>query len=238
MKGYREIERRLESLKRSTNLTIGLKNETWEFEGLNSPYISHQSVTLKEGHGVDNLITFNNGVLFMHYSQTTLEGDLISREIPAFHIWPLFRFPATAPIWVNGIVVISYPDTFSGYTENGTAKFDYPAKVWAKKTNGEIVWFTETPFSRFLQDEETKKVLIGCKELLLNTKKRQFCINNILHEFDEEVCYPYNIVENNMGKIIEALTPYGVKVTCTGECKGQDCVDCPKRGFYTITEDE
>jgi len=130
MHAYKEIERRLRSFNDRSNLMIQFKNELFNFTKLNSPYISHQKCEIVGGHKFDRVIIFGSvkeereGVLFIHAEKEAISGDVISRQIPA-HLLPGLIFPASYPAWAkNGQVWVSYPDTFSGYDDDGKPSFE------------------------------------------------------------------------------------------------------------------
>ena len=132
MKRYKEIQRRLDSLKASTNLDVVFKNEGWMFRGLNSPYTSHQEVTLTSGHGIERTIVLSSKTHLIVSTNELLVKGCVKAQLPSSIFHELFIFPATAPRWLeNRIVNVYYVDEFRGYDENG-------APVFEKKADGFI----------------------------------------------------------------------------------------------------
>jgi len=128
MKGYKEIERRIKSFSQRTNLVVSFANERFEFSHRNSPYVSHQNLSVSSGgHHIPGLIVFGDplqngtGILLIHNIENLVGGDVITRTIPA-HLLPALEWPAIYPKWVYGLVYTSYPDTFSGYDEGEDGK--------------------------------------------------------------------------------------------------------------------
>jgi len=128
MKRYKEIQRRLDSLKASTCRQILFKNEGWVFRGLNSPYTSHQEVTLTSGHGIERTIVLSSNTTHLIITENELlVRGCVKAQLPSFHFTDneLFIFPATAPRWLETrLVNVYYVDEFRGYDENGAPIFD------------------------------------------------------------------------------------------------------------------
>ncbi len=129
MKRYKEIQRRLDSLKASTCRQILFKNEGWVFRGLNSPYTSHQEVTLTSGHGIERTIVLSSNTTHLIITENELlVRGCVKAQLPSFHFLEneLFIFPATAPRWLETrLVNVYYVDEFRGYKEeNGAPVFD------------------------------------------------------------------------------------------------------------------
>jgi hypothetical protein len=127
---YRQIENALTSLSDSTHCEIQLKNETFSFDGLNSDLISHQSCTVTHGHGVSNLVIFNNTnyvlIVAGYYVgdkgiSPTLDCGLW-RKLPSHLIRGLFKFPATVPEWLSGdnVIEVLVPNRMMRFDDEGT----------------------------------------------------------------------------------------------------------------------
>jgi len=89
-------------------------------------------LSITHGHGISQLIVFGDpsrdrtGILLVHGDENVVSGDIITRQLPA-HLLPKLEWPAVYPSWVYGLVNVSYPDTFSGYDEEGRPLFKkYP----------------------------------------------------------------------------------------------------------------
>jgi len=136
MKVYKEIQRRLERIKASGKRLLLFKNEGWVFRGLNSPYTSHQEVTLTSGHGIERTIVLSSKThLIISGNNELLVRGCVKAQLPSFHFLNnhnnnnLFIFPATAPRWLETtrLVNVYYVDEFRGYDENGAPVFDRSA---------------------------------------------------------------------------------------------------------------
>ena len=142
LKAYKRIESILESLTSRTNLKVSLKNETWELKGLNSPYLSHQTVALTDGHGIDRLVVFGENELFVFTVDcVVIVDDMLVRDLPAFHFDRLFKFPVSRPNWFRGNVKVAFPDRFNGYDRDGSPVFNKNVYVAAKDRRGAVVEF-------------------------------------------------------------------------------------------------
>ena len=113
---YKKIERTIDSLSQSTDLTVSLQGETVVFSGLNSPYVSHQGLAVTTGHGVPRLVTFGNGRHWLgivpSHDNKKVGGDCAIVPVPSFYFKPLFQFPALMPDCMTGIVNVIIPDGF------------------------------------------------------------------------------------------------------------------------------
>ena len=133
MNNYKKVEKQLLSLENSTNLTIELKGETFEFTNRNSPYITRQGCNVAAGHDIPKVVIFRNESVTVVISTA---GHLIGENVsPAFkmpgHMFKkLFQFPARPPLWLDGLVNCYVIDDFIGYDDNGNPEF----AVWEQSS--------------------------------------------------------------------------------------------------------
>ena len=127
---FKEIQRRLDSLKASTNLDVVFKSVGWAFRGLNSPYTSHQEVDLLDGHGIERTIVLSSNTthLIISGNNELLVRGCVKAQLPSHLLlqYHLFIFPATAPLWLetSRLVNVIYVDEFRGYSADGAPVFD------------------------------------------------------------------------------------------------------------------
>ena len=166
---YRKIKEALDSLLSSTDLSVELKDEKVTFEGLNSPYITHQTCNMELGHQVRHLAIFRNRFHILAVTSEpslslTFKGDCKQAAVPAYHFYPLFKFPVTRPDWFTGLVQVSYLDRFLRFDDrDGTPVF---------RARELCHWFVEVeklPWKVDIVSPVTPidKAKIGCKEIHL-----------------------------------------------------------------------
>lgn len=143
---YSKLEGALRSLSESTYRKISLRGETVEFDGLNSPYVSHRSVKVDLGHGAPRLVIISNRsyavAIVPRYEDIKFDGPHLRDAVPAFHFKSLFQFPAQAPAWITGLVDAVMLDPFDGFNDDGTPKWAKFAelKVSANDPDNGVEW--------------------------------------------------------------------------------------------------
>ncbi len=122
------------SLSECTELEIALKNESYEFNGLNSEYLTHQTCHFLPGHGRKYLIICRNRKISMAISAVHVFKNKINTtlvEVPAVFIFSLVKrlkdLGVILPEWFTDSTAryqcLAIADNFSGYDENGKAKY-------------------------------------------------------------------------------------------------------------------
>ena len=150
---YNRIEAALTSLSDATDRSISLRNDTFQFSGLNSELISHQTCRHAPGHRVPQTVIFSNNrytMIVAAYSsfakfspampeyQSPYRGAW--REIPAHLIRHLFKFPAVTPEWVaknDWTLFAMVPDFFLKFDDEGTPIFRPDCKITANVPDGQ-----------------------------------------------------------------------------------------------------
>lgn len=123
---YSRVKGVLDSLSQSTSRKIALRDETVEFNHLNSPYKSHRTVTVGYGHGIPGMVAISNerfALAAISEGDLSFTGNYMEGALPAFHLRRLFQFPAEAPKWLGGPVQVGIIDTFSHFDEKGRPIF-------------------------------------------------------------------------------------------------------------------
>ena len=147
---YSQIASKLESLGNSTNVTVVLKNEAYEFTGLNSSHKSHQDCLLtEEGHSLSETLWFTQKDMVVYSGKDTYHGDPIAHpskwdivKVPGYMIRDIclrLPFPFRTPKWVmeGKTLKVAMAHTFLGYDESGDPEFlDMHTKLTA--IDGEV----------------------------------------------------------------------------------------------------
>jgi hypothetical protein len=158
---YNRIENALTSLADATDRSISLRDDTFEFSGLNSEYVSHQGCSHAPGHHVPQCVVFNNSrytlivaasssyakfspplpeYIYNSATQTERITPTPWRQIPVHLVRPLFKFPATAPAWIEkeGYTIYAMvPDFFLKFDDDGTPIFRPDCKITATISDGQ-----------------------------------------------------------------------------------------------------
>ena len=244
---YKRIQNALDSLLNSTDLTVELKNEKATFGGLNSPSISHQTCQMGLGHQVRHLVVFRNrhhilAVTSEPSLSLTFKGDCKQAAVPAYHFFPLFRFPISRPDWFTGLVQVSYLDGFLHFDEDGTPVFrPYELCYWfVEVEEGPETWKLDivTPVQPI---DEAK---IGCKEIHLLPGKKVAVGDRVFAPGVPFRWYPIREIKQYLADIQGVLSPWGLIIDehCPQE-KGQcpypdsdDCGDCEHNGYWMLFE--
>ena len=137
---YKKVEATLNSLKNSTYLSVELRGEKVTCDGLNSPYVSHKTVSVEYGHCIDKLVIFRNGQSFLAVSgdgsHEFSSDDSMIGLVPAHHLRDLFQFPASMPDWMNGLIKVIIPDDFDKFDESGNPVYKNSGRIRIKHLYG------------------------------------------------------------------------------------------------------
>ncbi len=123
MSHWNEIQRRIQSLSMSTDFTVLYRDFGLVARGLNSMYVSHQSLDLIEGHGVDDVMVFVNKNVYIvvapfAYIYGALDDGFVVEKIPSVFLRGLYRLQGQIPI-KHKEVVLFFEDLFTGYDADG-----------------------------------------------------------------------------------------------------------------------
>lgn len=218
MKIYRKIGNAIESLKSATNLKISLRGERFIFSGLNSPYVSHQRCEIGSGHYQQELVVLSNNKCLVAvtplYNRDHFQGDVAVRTLPAHLVKDLFTFPATAPVWLKGLVVVAVKDGFNGYDEAGRPTF---RKNISGKF-GDMVLFLEDDqeddmvhiLGEWSYSQEKKTLFHGGEEV----KVGQTLPEKMVADYDAAT----DDLESRLADIGLVVQCPGPEADCTGEC--------------------
>jgi len=132
MKNLKRVSRFLQSFAMSTAKKIVFEHEGYRFDGVNSPYTSHQTCVMDSGHGVRNTV-----ILYTKWECAVISLDIRDEKhfvIPAS--WgiqaitqgiPEGVFPFGIPQWIQKpgtILCCVMADRFRGYDPEGKPQFD------------------------------------------------------------------------------------------------------------------
>lgn len=222
MKIYKRIENELASLKDATNLTIKEYGYVVAFNGLNSPFVSHQTCAVAGGHGVDELVVFENrrgawlSVVPCHL-EGEFKGNVSVRRLPAEYFQNgFFRFPAIMPGWLKKsfIVSVAIKDGFNGYDEKGTPKFK--ACISGKFQN--LPLFEDSDRVAIF-----KKWFYSKEQQTLSYQNWHASVGSYL---PLEMAMAYHQEDDAIDVELEAM---GLVIQCsdTDTCPGASCSNCP-----------
>jgi len=234
MNHYPKVERTLRSLARSTHRTISLAGETVTFDGLQSPYKSHQTVTVTDGHGIGLLATIANTsaawiAITPIVGGPVIKGDVTSVPLPSYHLHPLFQFPASAPNWVRGIVNVHVPDLFRGFAEDGSPLFFEEGRIMAESKGYEVpldipIWENLLPEIGRIGDVsihwDGETLGLGS-----DPDSGRYRVGDLLSE-DDARWYHYAGTAAELDRLLSDKA--GLVLRCTGpdDCDGR-CKHCP-----------
>ena len=134
---YKTVKGALDSLSMSTSRRISLRDETVEFSGLNSPYISHQNIQVGYGHNIPGLVILanDNVAVAAKIGPLKFKGNFMEGVLPAFHLRRLFQFPASPPDWLGGPIETGIIDSFLRFEEGGEPVFADSAEFSVEYTD-------------------------------------------------------------------------------------------------------
>jgi len=133
VKNLKKIMRTIQSFRDSTYKIVSLKNESFYCDSMNSPYVSHQEIKIKSGHGREKLIIIeSHDIMFLStdYQDRKNKNDgQCWKEIPAYWVRQILNetnlFPFGLPEWLKEHTVWAIiPDRFRGYDDKGKPIWD------------------------------------------------------------------------------------------------------------------
>ena len=230
MKVYKRIEATIASLKNSTHLIVGMRGESFIFDGRNSPYVSHQSCRITGGHGIPHCVVFSNhGTVLVARHNGYLEhrGDFEERPLPKHLVRELFEFPATVPDWLNGqgTVNVAVETTFRGYDATGKPMFSWFCD-WTMKYQD---------LEKILVEREAEELIPG--ELAWDKNLGLLLHGHPMVEGVEYRLPRYIIYDNLSAETDNFLAEKGwrIDVSCPDECPVADtCTGCPHRETWWL----
>ncbi|MBW2030762.1 MAG: hypothetical protein JRJ31_16995 [Deltaproteobacteria bacterium] len=238
---YRRLESIINSLRDSTYLSVSLKGETVFFNGLNSPYSSHCSVQVEQGHGFSRLAVFRNrrAVLAItpRFPGGKFEGAFQTLDLPAYHLFPLFHFPLTRPDWVRDLIKVTFLDTFS--------RFDDDGKVIQKPLHEQYLLYKEEEDGLDLvivPKLEYHSHKIGCKEIRYYPRKKIIFVGDreihLGEEFEYKIPYQYDEEVEEMLHSWGLMFAHNCPDPCPGDKDDQACLTCKWNDKHVIVKQE
>ena len=246
---YRKIKQALGSLSTYTDLTVELRDEKVNFRGLDSPYITHQNCEMGLGHQVRRLVIFRNrfhtlAVTSEPSLSLNFKGDCKQAAVPAYHFYPLFRFPISRPDWFTGLVQVSYLDRFLHFDEEGNPIFrPYELCHWfVEVEEGPEPW----RLNIVSPVQPIEKAKIGCKEIHLLPGKKVVVGDRVFVPGVPFRWHPAKEIKQYLADIQGVLSPWGLVIDehCPqekGDCPypdSDDCSDCPSTGWWILFKKE
>lgn len=125
---YKEVNRAIQSIQDSTDKRVSLRDETYLFHNMCSPYVAHKNVEITYGHGVPRLIKINNDnscIVIVDYDNSTEDRRIMRIQYPAFRIKQILNeLDIPSPEWLKDVVTVCCADKFTGFDDEGNPIFD------------------------------------------------------------------------------------------------------------------
>jgi hypothetical protein len=117
MKNIKKIQRALQSFSDATSKSITFSDVKFDFDGMNSMYVTHQCVTVDLGHGYDDVIILNDYIILKRIecekeeNSFSIPASWVRNAIAGLPAWESF------PVWFQNAKLVSVymPDRFKGY---------------------------------------------------------------------------------------------------------------------------
>jgi hypothetical protein len=158
MKNIKKIQRALQSFSDATSKSITFSDVKFDFDGMNSIYVTHQCVTVDLGHGYDDVIILNDYIILKRIecekeeSSFSIPASWVRNAMTGLPVWESF------PAWFRDAKLVSVymPDRFQGYNETGEPVWNTrPVKI--ESINPVVFYFDdgnqdETPEDALYED--------------------------------------------------------------------------------------